>query len=284
MQSCRWCGAQVSEKDGVCPRCGARLRRESISCPRCKREIRAGLAVCPHCGEELGRKRIPWKIIGSLAVVVLAAIVIYAVSTIVPLPVDVPFVAGPPSPTPTEVILPPTATATETARPPTATRTATATFTPVITATATLTATATAPPSESPAPTETLTATLAATPGVKYAAPQLIEPEDETGWAPDDPLKFSYGALIELKWEPVGALAEDEWYAVGLSYTDRNGELGLWGAWTKDTVWRVGDDLYDQLGGDRTVNWSITVVSDPVGAGQGVPISPTSETWMFRWG
>ena len=281
-QSCRWCGAQVSEKDTVCPECGARLRRESTSCPRCKGEIRAGLAVCPHCGEELGIRRIPWKIIASLGGVILAAIVIYGVLSIVPLPIDVPFVAALPSPTPTEVILPPTATATETARPPTATRTATATFTPVITATATLTVTATAPPSESPAPTETLTATLTATPGFKYAAPELIEPEDETGWPEDRSPVFSAGSFIELRWERVGTLAEDEWYAIGIIYADRNGDPARLDRWVKDTIWQVERDLYDLVGGDHTVRWSVTVVSDA--AGEGVAISPPSETWMFHWG
>jgi RNA polymerase subunit RPABC4/transcription elongation factor Spt4 len=282
METCRWCGARVLEGTTVCPACGVRLRRESTDCPECKREIRVGLAVCPHCGEELAKRRIPWKLIGSLGGVALAAVVVYAAVSILPLPINLPFVAAPPSPTPTEVILPPTETPTETPRPPTAIPTATATFTPVITATATTVGTAT--PVESPISTETLTATPTEAPVVKYPAPQLIGPEDQTGWPPDRDLLFSSGSIIELSWEPVGALAENEWYAVSLTYTDKNGEPARRDRWTRDTTWPVGQDLYELLGGDREVRWNIAVVWDRTGLGEGAPISPPSETRMFRWG
>ena len=288
MESCRWCGASVSPKDVVCSRCGARLRRESATCRSCRGEIRSGLAVCPHCGDELLRRRIPWKLIGSLAGVALIAVIVYVVLTTVPLPFDLPFVAAAPTATPTEVILPPTPTSTATQRPPTATPTSTATFTPVITATATvtisptaaLTATVTLLPEQTATPTPTETA------GFRYAAPKLIEPEDESDWAPDHPLVFSYGARIELRWEAVGTLAEDEWYAVALTYTNSQNEPSMGpGGWIKETSWGVeGDDLYNLLGGDRIVMWSVTVVRDPMNTGDGVNISPESETWMFRWG
>lgn len=279
MEICRWCGGAVSAKESVCPHCGARLRRESNPCPRCKREIRIGLAVCPHCGEELGRRRIPWKLIGSLGGVLLGAIVIYAFLSIVPLPINVPLVAAPPSPTPTEVIVPPTPTPSETPRPPTATPTATATYTPVLTATATVTIQATATPVESRRPTATVTVTATETPALKYAAPRLIGPVDGE--------RFSgSGARIKLDWEPVGILADDEWYSISLSYANRNGQAvdGVL-AWAKneDIPWPVGEELYGVLGGDRTVTWTIRVVSGVPGGDTEVRISPPSESWAFRW-
>jgi hypothetical protein len=262
------------------------LRREHATCPRCKREIRAGLAVCPHCGEDLARRRIPWKLLGSVGGLAVVAIVAYAILTLVPLPFSLPFVATAPTFTPTEVILPPTATFTATPRPPTATPTATATYTPIITETVTVTATTTLTPTMSPSPVQTDTPTPTETPGFAYAAPRLIEPEDQSNWAPDHPLVFSYGARIELRWEAVGTLAENEWYAVALTYTDSQNEPAVGqGGWTKETSWLVeGDDLYNLLGGDRIVKWSVTVVRDRSNTGDGVNISPPSETWTFRWG
>ena len=278
MESCRWCGASVSPKDVLCPRCGARLRRESATCRRCRREIRSGLAVCPNCGEDLLRRRIPWKLIGGLGGVFGAAVLVYLVLTLVPLPFELPFVAAAPTATPTEVILPPTPTATATLRPPTSTPTRRASATPVITATATVSATVT------PGLTTTPTASPTETPGLKYAAPKLIEPQDQSDWAPDHPLIFSYGTRIELKWEAVGTLAADEWYAVELAYVDRNGQPAVGGGWSKETTWRVPDDLYERMGGDRSVEWTVTVVAGTSGSGEGRAISPPSETWMFRWG
>jgi RNA polymerase subunit RPABC4/transcription elongation factor Spt4 len=296
MESCRWCGASVSPKDVLCPRCGARLRRESSTCRRCRREIRSGLAVCPHCGEDLLRRRIPWKLIGGLSGVLGAAVLVYLVLSFVPLPFQLPFVAAAPTVAPTEVILPPTPTHTATPWPPTATPTRRPTSTAVITETATVevsptpivtvtatsvvtptfTAEVTETPAVSPVPTET--------PGLKYAAPKLIEPEDQSHWAVAHPLVFSEGARIELKWEAVGTLGAKEYYAVELAYVDRDSGPAMTGGWVKETTWLVPNDLYERLGGDRTVEWSVTVVSGTPGTGQRTAISPASETWMFRWG
>ena len=295
MESCRWCGAPASLKETFCPNCGARLRRTNTTCRRCKSEIRSGLAVCPFCGEDLLARRVPWKLAGALGGVALVAVIGYLVLSFVPLPFQLPFIAAAPSATPTEVILPPTPTHTATPRPPTATPTRRATATPVITETATL--------EVSPTRTVTVTATLAVTPtftaaiaetpaaspgptesrGLKYAAPKLIEPEDQSDWAPDRPLVFSEGARIELKWEAVGTLGAEEYYAIELAYVDRDRGPDATGGWVKETTWLV-PNLYERLGGDRTVEWSVTVVSGTPGTGAGRPISPASETWMFRWG
>lgn len=294
METCRWCGAAVSSSDANCPRCGARLRRESRACPRCKSEIRSGLAVCPHCGEDLLGRRIPWKLIAGLGGATLTVIVVYAVLSFVPLPVSLPFVATIPSPTPTEVILPPTPTATETPRPPTATPTRPPTFTPVITATATLTTTATMTPTVSasvtvtatvsPGPTQTASATPAERPGFVYAAPQLVGPGDESELPDDGQFTFTGSSIVELRWEPVGVLAADEWYSVSLIFTNRDGQPQEKVNWWKETAFVVPSDYHDDIGSDREVYWSVTVVSGSPGTGESEAVSPPSETWMFRWG
>jgi hypothetical protein len=293
MERCRWCGASVSPKDVVCPSCGTRLRRENSTCPSCKREIRSGLVVCPHCGEELQRRRIPWKLIGGFGGVVAAAAVVYLVSTMVPLPFALPFVASASTATATEVILPPTPTATATERPPTATATATATSTPVITttltptiavtATITVTATETVTTTESPGPVETTLATPTESSGFRYAAPVLLAPADESDLT-EGPFNFTEGSIIELSWQSVGALGEDQWYSVRLVLTGGDGQPREKVNWRKETVFVVPRDYHDELGNDREVYWSVTVVSGTPGAGESKAISPPSETWMFRWG
>jgi len=296
MESCRWCGASVSPKDILCPRCGARLRRESATCRRCRKEIRSGLAVCPHCGEDLLRRRVPWKLIVALGGVFGAAVLAYLVLSFVPLPFPLLFMAAAPTATATEVILPPTPTATATPRPPTATPTRRATATRAITETATLeaspthtvtvTATSVVTPTFTAEVAETPTVSLVPTetPGLKYAAPKLLEPEDQSDWAADRPLVFSEGARIELKWEAVGTLGVEEYYAIELAYVDRDSGPAVTGGWVKETTWLVPTDLYERIGGDRTVEWSVTVVSGTPGTGQRTAISPASETWVFRWG
>lgn len=298
MERCRWCGASVSPKEKMCPSCGTRLRRESSTCPSCKKEIRSGLVVCPHCGEELLRRRIPWKLVGGFGGLVAAAVVVYLVLTMVPLPFGLPFVAAAPTATPTEVMLPPTPTATATQRPPTATATGTATFTPVITATAwstaaftpvitatatiTVSATATVTTTASPGPRETPPATPAESPGFRYAAPVLLGPADESDLS-EGSFTFTEASIIELSWEAVGSLGENQWYSVSLVFTDRDGRPPEKVNWRKETAFEVPSDYYDEVGSDREVYWSVTVVSGTPG-GVGKAISPPSESWMFRWG
>lgn len=279
METCRWCGGRVSGDDAICPHCGVRLRRESKRCRHCREEIRAGLAVCPYCGEELDKRRIRWKLIGSVLGVVLAGIIAYVLLFVAPVRANLPFGAVQPSPTATQMILPPTETPTETPRPPTATATATATFTPVITETVTVTRQATRTPAESQNPTTTAAVTPTGAAAFKYGAPQLT--------APADGAQFSgSSARIQLDWEPVGSLAEDEWYSVSLSYENRTGdavdEVVGW-AKNEDIPWRIGADLYAALGADRTVIWRVRVISGVPGTGTEVPIGPSSESWTFRW-
>jgi RNA polymerase subunit RPABC4/transcription elongation factor Spt4 len=288
MEHCRWCGASVSPRDTICPECGTLLRRENRTCRRCRKEIRSGLAVCPYCGEDLLARRIPWKIVGALGGIAAVLIVGFVALSMIPVPFDLPFLAKAPTATPTEVVLPPTPTATATPRPPTATPTRTPTFTPVITETATLEPTSTiisnptatpqgtATPLGSPTTLATDSPTPTSASGFLFVAPRLVSPADES--------EFSSGSTIELTWEPVGVLGENQWYEVSVSYTGRDGTMQTEGNWRKETSFQVSSQWYDDIMlGEREVYWNVVVKSGPAGASESRAVSPTSETWMFRW-
>ena len=186
--------------------------------------------------------------------------------------------------------LTPTVTATET---PTATPTPTHTPTPTSTRTATPspapTDTPTATPTVAASPTrailaETATPTLAATPtqALGFAAPVLVSPTDGEIFAGAD-------QLVLLRWEPVGLLADDEWYAVRLSWSE-NGVFGQRGGNNvKETEWQIPADFYwgkpDQETG-RAYEWyvyveRVTVTEDGQRVGQ--PASPRSEPRVLYW-
>ena len=276
-----------------CPECGTRLRRENATCRRCKREIRSGLAVCPYCGEDLLARRVRWKLLGGLggAAVVIAAA--FLALSMIPLPFDLPFnapfIAKVPTATPTEIILPPTPTPTATAVPPTATRTRRPTFTPVITETATLEVTstsvagaastpgATATPASSPTIQQTPTPVSTQAGGFLFDAPRLVSPAQES--------QFSSGSPVELTWESVGALGANQWYEVGVTYTRGDGTTHTESNWKKETSFVVPSEWFDDImPGEPEVYWNVVVKSGASGATESKAISPTSETWMFRWG
>jgi len=190
-------------------------------------------------------------------------------------PVDLPGLSFlMPSPTPTGT---PTATPTVTRRP---------TYTPTATRMATPTATATATPAEigSPTPetpTPTPTATLAptATPTLVFAAPRLLGPEDGTVFVGE-------AEKIVLRWEPVGVLAEDEWYAVSLRYL-QGGQLQYSGHHVKESEWQLPAEFFFAKADppERAYQWDVTVIrveSGPKGE-TGTDISPRSEARTFYW-
>jgi LysM repeat protein/ribosomal protein L37E len=138
------------------------------------------------------------------------------------------------------------------------------------------------PPGATPAPTATPTPrptprpTPTPTSALVYPAPTLKEPtEGEV---------FSGGrdVVIILRWEAVGPLAADEWYAVRLHYL-ANGQTQYTGANVKETSWRVPADLFGKADQpDRVYQWDVTVIRvGPDGTGQ--EISPRSPTRSFRW-
>ena len=158
-----------------------------------------------------------------------------------------------PSPTPND-----TPTRTNTPRPPTRTPTATPSSTPTITPTAT--------PSPSPTPA--------------YARPRLLEPIAG---------QYFSGAetRIELRWEPVGSLKEDEWYGLIFRYVHEGLDIET-GAWVKETSWVVPGYFAGQADEpQRRYEWGVVVVKEvgrrADGSREGLEISPRSEMRDFTW-
>jgi len=184
------------------------------------------------------------------------------------------------SPTPTITLTPvdtPSATAPST-NTPTLPPTAGPTPTPIIVV-VTATSTPEPPPTDTPvsaatpaggAPVEpTATPTLA----FKYPAPVLLEPEDG-GVVP--------GVYAFLKWEPVGPLADDEWYAVRLVFLQQ-GEPSYQGNRVKVPEWRVPERFYYQADGPALeYRWHVFVERENPD-GSTTQISPESEIYTFRW-
>jgi hypothetical protein len=135
-------------------------------------------------------------------------------------------------------------------------------------------ATATPVPTNTPeggTPPEEPTATP--TPGFKYSAPVLLEPKDGS---------VVPGIINILKWEPVGPLADDEWYATRLTFL-RQGQPVYAGDRVKVTEWRVPDRFYYMADGPALeYQWYVFVERENPD-GSTTQLSPESETYTFRW-
>jgi len=85
----------------------------------------------------------------------------------------------------------------------------------------------------------------------------------------------------------VGTLAEDEWYAISVRFIDREGQIEHKGDRVREITWRVPEEYYSIASlAERAFQWDITVereIINPDGSVGGIPISPTSETWVFYW-
>jgi hypothetical protein len=191
------------------------------------------------------------------------------------------------------IINPPTATATPTVTPtPTATFTATATPNASSTATATPTDTSTPTPlptqtptietTDTPvgAPTATVTPTVTPTATPQFGAPVLLGPADGK--------LFGREEEVILRWENIGFLAENQWYAVRLTWQE-NGQSSFGGHNLKDNFWVVPPDLYwgvaDEFTG-RKYEWFVFIEEISTGDnGQqvGKPVSKVSERSSFLW-
>ena len=287
---CKRCGIEVRPGLIICPECGARLpvRTRKVRCLHCGQRASTALTVCPHCGAEL--RHSGWPQVLSLAVVlaglglglVLTPVVSRGLTGVklsseafpqVKLPADLPGLSFLiPSPTPTRT---PTATPTVTRRP---------TYTPTATRTATPTATATTTPTEigSPTPetpTPTLTLAPTATPTLVFAAPRLLGPKDGTVFVGE-------AEKVVLRWESIGVLAEDEWYAVSLRYL-QGGQLQYSGNRVKENEWQLPAEFFFAKADppERAYQWDVTVIrveSGPKGE-TGTDISPRSESRTFYW-
>jgi len=288
---CKRCGIEVCPGLTICPECGARLRVRTtkMRCLHCGQRASAALTICPHCGAELRHSGWP-QVLRLVAVLaglglglVLTPVVSRGLTEVklasealpqVKLPlVDLPglsFLVSSPTPTNT-----PTATPTVTRRP---------TYTPTATRTATPTATATATPTEigSPTPeTPTPTPTLAptATPTLVLAAPRLLGPKDGTVFVGE-------AEKVVLRWESIGVLAEDEWYAVSLRYL-QGGQLQYSGHQVKENEWQLPAEFFFAKADppERAYQWDVTVIrveSGPKGE-TGIDISLRSESRTFYW-
>ena len=85
-----------------------------------------------------------------------------------------------------------------------------------------------------------------------------------------------------MRWEPVGALAPDEQYAVRLIYQFQ-GQTTYQGTNIKETEWTLPASLFGQIDGpDNRYEWFVVVerLNDD---GSGTAISPESERRTFTW-
>lgn len=163
---------------------------------------------------------------------------------------------------------------------------------PELTETPAPTNTPTSIPTEtpSPAPTDTPTPTPTNTPqpappptsqpappgtsSFKYPAPQLISPEPNA--------HFIAGNTIDLKWESVGELANNERYAIRLVYFHET-EPVYKGDQLQDTQWTIPLDLYHEADGPKFEYFWYVYVERVQSDGTGIPISPESEHRFFTW-
>jgi hypothetical protein len=135
------------------------------------------------------------------------------------------------------------------------------------------------PPTDTPVPTNTpqggapAEPTAPPAPAFKYPAPTLLEPKDG-GVVP--------GRINYFKWEPVGPLADDEWYAVRLVFLQQ-GQPAYEGDRTKEPVWLVPERLYYKADGPALeYSWFVFVErQNPDGSTS--QLSPESKTHVFRW-
>lgn len=187
-----------------------------------------------------------------------------------------------PTPTPTPTLdLPPSPT-------PSITPTPSQTPTPVPTTTPTPSLTPTRKPT--PTPTTTLTPTLTPKPTAKptrrpptptpLPAPVLRSPAEGH--------VYSFRDEVILEWEPVGQLAQDEYYVPTVAWQ-------RWGSptfdetpWVKDTRWVMSEhDWLLAYSDDGEFRWSVQVMrrtgTDDKGRPVGTPRGPMSDVRTLFW-
>jgi hypothetical protein len=281
---CPECGASVKPDWMVCPNCGHTkpAMPGKIRCRVCGRPVMGILHTCPHCGAYLEAKPLPILQV-TLGLIFLAGLTFGAMQAgpVVSNGVErVALLVNPPTVTATPTVMP-TSTATSTSTP---TSTATPTNTPTGTLTPSPTPTETPLPTNTPTvvvtrgPTETPTAT--ATPTPRYGKPVLLGPESGK----------IYGRQQELvlRWQDMGPLQPDEWYAVRLTWL-QDGQLSFGGTNVKDNYWVVPADLYwglaDQFTG-RKYEWYVfieEITTNESGQRIARPVSEVSDRFTFLW-
>lgn len=248
-------------------------RHPRVRCVHCKNRIPAAATVCPRCQHDPRPRPIPPAVrIGALVLALALALacvgwVAYrALTTDVlsralggeptrpPTVVQIFFVvATPVLPTPT-IMLPPTLAPTPNVSPSATRRGARGTPSPI----------PTAPP-----------------PG--YGAPQLVAPLNAL-------IVPNIETPVVLEWQTVSpaGLRENEWYAITVAYTARDGKPATQTRWTKETRWNVPPDWHGDAAPDaRVFRWQVSVVRvqgiDPIASPSRAPISPPSASRTFIW-
>jgi len=118
------------------------------------------------------------------------------------------------------------------------------------------------------------------TEGFKYAAPEIIGPEDGA--------RFGKNYKPILEWRPVAAgLAPDEYYEVTIERTWQ-GKLYYAGSdWTRDTRFIPSPDVVRGTSDLGDYHWWVVVKrltgTDEHGGKQGVALSPPSKRYTFYW-
>jgi serine/threonine protein kinase/outer membrane protein assembly factor BamD (BamD/ComL family) len=118
-----------------------------------------------------------------------------------------------------------------------------------------------------------------ARPTYKYNAPTLIGP-------PNDTLFQGELTQVILQWEPVGMLAENEYYDVTVMHYVGD-EPHYWGGPVRETQWQVPVEAgFGEAGNDR-FHWWVTVRLANTASGPNqldLALSPRSDTCTFYWG
>ena len=286
-EACSRCGEPVKSDWTICPSCGqvltASLRQ--IRCRVCSRRALQSLHICPHCGANLEPKPFPiWQAGFATVIVVLLA---YGAAQWGPL-----FANG--AERVAQFIRPPSPTSTHTA---TATPTVTFTSSPEATATNTATPTPTVtftpvPPTPTPTPSQTSTATTVGAPTA--TATPTITPTSTPRYGklsqlgPEDGRIFARRQELILRWEDVGPLEPDEFYAVRMTWL-QEGQLAYGGTNVKENFWKVPADAYwglaDEFTG-RRYQWYVyieKITTDETGQQFGRPVNDASDTLSFLW-
>lgn len=109
---------------------------------------------------------------------------------------------------------------------------------------------------------------------MKYAAPVLVEPQDQ--------FPYIKGNTPVLRWEPVGNLASNEQYAVRIIYRFQN-EVIYKGAQVKEPEWTIPLSLFGQVDGPAHGYEWFVVVERLNNDGSATAISPESGRHSFTW-
>jgi hypothetical protein len=116
--------------------------------------------------------------------------------------------------------------------------------------------------------------------GFKYAAPEIIGPEDGA--------RFGKNYKPILEWRPVAvALAPDEYYEVTIERTWQGRQYYAGSDWTRETRFIPSPDVVRGTSDLGDYHWRVVVKrltgTDERGGKRGVALSPPSKRYTFYW-